>query len=148
MRPRTRRAVIAAVAAVAGYHAIAAYVPLKRALGLPSNAARAIDGDTLRILGLTVRLEGVDAEELDEPNGRRARSALQDILDSGPVTCRLTGARSHGRDVATCTTDGADIGRVMVQAGFALDCARYSGGRYRKYEPVGVRNRLTQKPYC
>jgi endonuclease YncB( thermonuclease family) len=44
--------------------------------------------------------------------------------------------------------DGQDIARVLITQGFALDCARYSGGRYRKYEPVGIRDRLAQKPYC
>jgi endonuclease YncB( thermonuclease family) len=34
--------------------------------------AYTVDGDTLRVAGVAVRLEGVDAEEMDEPNGPAA----------------------------------------------------------------------------
>jgi hypothetical protein len=51
--------------------------------------------------------------------------------------------------VATCyLPDGTDIARELVHRGWALDCAHYSHGRYRADEPSGVRQRLSQAPYC
>ena len=32
--------------------------------------------------------------------------------------------------MATCAVDGADLGGLMIRAGWALDYARYSGGHY------------------
>lgn len=111
---------------------------------------RIVDGDTLAVSGVTVRLDGLDAEEMSEPHGRAARAALQAAVGVGAsVSCSLTGAMTHGRYVARCFNfRGQDVASLVVRSGLALDCARYSGGRYRSLEPAGVRARLMQKPYC
>jgi micrococcal nuclease len=109
--------------------------------------AWALDGDTLYVDHKAIRLWGVDAEELSEPDGFRARAALQDIVRDATVVCTIAGA-SHKRAVARCRVGGADVGEELVKAGAALDCPRYSGGHYRKAEPAGVRSQLMQKPYC
>lgn len=106
------------------------------------------DGDTIRVEGIRIRLAGLDAEELKEPNGKRAKRALEILIDDRIVTCKLTGERSYDRYIGVCTVAGLDIGLAMVEWGMALDCARYSGGRYRSYEPVNIRQTLLQKPYC
>jgi endonuclease YncB( thermonuclease family) len=115
-------------------------------LGFPS----VVDGDTLRLQGISVRLYGLDAEELSEPNGPRAKDGLSKIIRSTThVRCDLTGEVSYQRQVATCyTASGEDIAMLMVRGGYALDCARYSAGRYREFEPMAIRNLLAQKPYC
>lgn len=131
------------------------------ALGLPTTItgpATVYDGDTIYVQHQSIRLFGVDAEELSEPNGRRARDTLQHIIGMESVTCRLTGDRSYSRLIARCYargTDGKDnshneieINRAIIASGWALDCATYSSGRYRKDEPAGARARLIQKPYC
>jgi endonuclease YncB( thermonuclease family) len=109
-----------------------------------------VDGDTLKFGNQSVRLLGVDAEEMREPNGPRAKEGLRWIVSSSSyIRCEPTGEESHKRVVASCyMADGQDVARVLITQGLALDCARYSGGRYRKYEPIGIRNHLTQKPYC
>jgi endonuclease YncB( thermonuclease family) len=109
-----------------------------------------IDGDTLRFGRETVRIFGIDAEELNETNGPRAREALQSlVIESGTLRCQKTGEATHGRSVARCYVSiGHDVAAILVSWGVVLDCARYSGGVYRRFEPVGVRSRLTQKPYC
>lgn len=109
--------------------------------------AFALDGDTLYVNHQAVRLWGVDAEELSEPNGYRARAALQDIVRDATVVCTAAGA-SYKRTVARCRVGDTDVGEAIVKAGEALDCARYSGGHYRKSEPPAARQRLKQKPYC
>ena len=109
-----------------------------------------IDGDTLRFGSATVRIFGIDAEERNETNGPRATEALQRLVtESGYVRCQTTGDTTHGRSVARCYTSiGHDVAAILVSWGVVLDCASYSGGVYRRFEPAGVRSRLTQKPYC
>lgn len=106
------------------------------------------DGDTIRIHGVSVRLQGVDAEELTERHGDAARAALSRIIAGRPVRCVPEG-QSYNRIVATCyLPDGRDIGAELIKSGLALDCARYSRGKYRSLEPPASRQRLTQKVYC
>lgn len=115
-----------------------------------------LDGDTISVGGVHVRLDGVDAEETAhfgrpaEPHGSAARAAMQEIVGIGaPVRCELNGQRTHDRLVGVCfNARGQDIGGELVRRGLALDCAHYSQGRYRALEPAGARGRLIQKPYC
>jgi hypothetical protein len=108
------------------------------------------DGDTLTIHGQAIRLFGVDAEELDEPHGPQARDALRALVRKTEyVRCELSGERSYNRLVGVChTAEGLNLNEAMIRGGHALDCARYSGGLYRQFEPMAIRLTLTQKPYC
>lgn len=107
------------------------------------------DGDTLRIGDTRIRLKGIDAEEMNEPNGPAAKDAMLAVVGRGDVFCTDTGERSYNRIVAWCVTAlGDDIGAKLVSMGAVLDCARYSGGRYRSLEPAGIRSKLRQKRYC
>lgn len=110
--------------------------------------AYVVDGDTVSMGIWHYRLNGIDAEELNEPHGQQAKTALKLIIGEEMVTCKTNGTMSYNRYVATCYVNGKNIGAEMVRLGFALDCARYSGGRYRALEPDGIRARLIQKPYC
>ena len=95
-----------------------------------------------------MRLHGIDAEELNEPNGLKAKAMMQFIIGSNQVTCNLNGGKSYERYVGTCYVKGIDLGIAMVAAGYALDCAHYSHGVYRQFEPSDARKHLIQKPYC
>lgn len=116
--------------------------------------AKVIDGDTLKIDGQHIRLAGIDAEEMHEPSGPLARGGLVSMVAGQQVYCEDTGTRSFNRIVALCFTgDWRDdvnlsLSARMVREGYALDCASYSKGKYRKMEPPGARARLKQKPYC
>lgn len=114
--------------------------------GYPS----AYDGDTLYFSNVSVRLYGIDAEEMDEKNGRAARDGLRFLIrTSKDVRCHPVGERSHGRIVANCfASNGRSLNAEMVAMGLALDCPRYSNGLFSHLEPKGVRSRLKQKPYC
>jgi micrococcal nuclease len=110
--------------------------------------AKVHDGDTMYVAGHAIRLAGIDAEELDEPHGLAARDALISLTRGRVVVCHVTG-KSYHRFVAWCELPGAvELGQTLVATGTVLDCAHYSGGRYRKFEPPGARARLIQKPYC
>jgi len=116
--------------------------------GLPNGQAYAIDGDTVVVMGLHIRLHGIDAPELNEPYGHLAKRSLQVIINGG-ITCNLNGEMSYNRNIGTCyTKDGFDIGAEMVRLGLALDCAHYSHGQYKPLEPANIHSKLIQKPYC
>lgn len=111
--------------------------------------ARVIDGDTLDIIGVHVRLNGIDAMELGTPHGDLAKLKMQHLVSNHPVTCHLTGKKSYDRMVGTCyVRNDIDIAAEMIRLGYALDCAKYSGGRYRHLEPQNIRLMLKQQPYC
>ena len=105
--------------------------------------AYVVDGDTIIIQGVSIRLAGIDAPELDHPYGQRARSAMIRLCAGQPVTAQLVGHVSYERAVAICTLpDGRDLAAELVKEGLALDWPKFSGGRYRQFEPPGVRRKL------
>lgn len=107
-----------------------------------------VDGDTIRLDTQTIRLWGIDAEELDEPNGQHARSRLKELLAGRVVRCNVLSIDKYGRHVGRCFVKDVEVNAVVVAQGLALDCRRYSGGTYASVEPVGIRSKLRQKPYC
>ena len=106
------------------------------------------DGDTIKVMGFAIRLQGLDAEELNETNGHAAREVMQQIVAGKTVLCQPDGTTSYKRIVARCFIDGIDIAIPLIAGGWALDCPRYSGGRYASYEPKDARSHLIQKGYC
>lgn len=115
----------------------------------PSLAGIAVrDGDTIVVDGTPVRLNGIDAPELGTRSGQQARRWMVNYLRGKSVECRLNGERSYDRYIGVCYADGTDIGAALIAAGHALDCGRYSGGRYRHLETPAARSRLRRARYC
>lgn len=106
-----------------------------------------IDGDTLDVGGVRVRLNGVAAPERSEPGGAEATAAMVRIIGARPVRCVLTGEKTHGREVGICYVNERDVGGALIAAGYARDCARYSSGRYATVEPPAARS-LPLPDYC
>ncbi len=101
------------------------------------------DGDTIMIDGVTIRLFGIDAPEMDHPYGKVARSALIRMCKGQRVRAEFDGSASHDRLVARCyLEDGRDISAEMVRAGLALDWPKHSGGAYRSLEQPDARKRM------
>ena len=96
---------------------------------------RAIDGDTLDIGGVRVRLSGVDAPEKRQTCrtganvwscGGLAAAALRSR--SGEIRCERRGRDEYGSVVARCVEGGLDIGAWLVSEGWALAHGPGSGG--------------------
>ena len=102
-----------------------------------------IDGDTIVINKVHIRLAGIDAPELDHRYGQKAKRAMMNLCRGQVVTAVTDGSTSHERVVATCTLDdGRDLSAEMVRIGLALDWGKHSGGRYRHLEVEGIRKKL------
>ena len=107
-------------------------------------ASKVVDGDTLWVCShsacIKVRLCGIDAPELSDPGGEKAKSALQSLVSSKVVTCVQVGAgtpcdgrsrpTSYDRIVAQCFVDQSDLAAEMVAEGYACDWIQFSGGFY------------------
>ncbi|HSM41584.1 MAG TPA: thermonuclease family protein [Afifellaceae bacterium] len=102
-----------------------------------------IDGDTIVISRTKVRLAGIDAPELDQPWGQKAKWTMVEICKGQTITAKLTGERSYDRLIGTCyLPDGRDIGAELIKRGLALDGGIFSEGKYRHLEPHGARRKL------
>ncbi len=102
-----------------------------------------IDGDTIDINGVRLRLAGIDAPELDHPYGQRAKRALMRLCKGQVIRAVVEGGQSYDRLVATCyLSDGTDLSAEMVKTGHAIDWPKFSGGKYGHLEPDGIRKRL------
>jgi endonuclease YncB( thermonuclease family) len=115
--------------------------------------ARVIDGDTLAVAGVHVRLKGVAAPEVahpghpGEPGGEAAAAFMAELVEGRTLVCELTGERTHGRRVGRCFLEGRDVAGELIAAGLARDCPRYSQGRYVAVEPEAA-HRLPLPDYC
>lgn len=105
-----------------------------------------IDGDTVEVRGVRVRISGIDAPErrqtcrdMDHRSWRCgvvAAAALDEYLvGSRPLRCRLLERDRYGRFVGDCfRADGKNVAVWLVTSGHALDWPRYSDGAYAAHQ--------------
>ncbi len=105
-------------------------VPQKELTGV----AEVIDGDSLRISSVEMRLRGIDAPEFTQTCsvsgretacGREARDALRKLVQRGLVTCVGDESDRYGRLLVVCRVRGAEINAVMVREGHAVAFENY-----------------------
>ena len=96
--------------------------------------AQVIDGDSLRVAGVEIRLYGIDAPEYRQYCFRRGRPwacgvdatrTLRALIAARPVACRRHEEDRYGRTVASCAVDGRDLGAAMVAGGHAVAYGAY-----------------------
>ena len=58
-----------------------------------SGHAHVVDGDTVDVAGVRVRLKGVDAAERGTERGDDATQIMKEIVGDSPLRCLLTGRR-------------------------------------------------------
>ena len=108
------------------------------ATGQVTGPVRVVDGDTLVMDDLRIRLSGIDAPEerqncLDAHNrwymcGREATQALTHRIAGKPVSCVLDPQPDrYGRALGTCWfSDGKQLQSWLVRRGWAVAYRRYS----------------------
>jgi endonuclease YncB( thermonuclease family) len=98
--------------------------------------ADVVDGDSLRINGIEVRLQGVDAPELNQmcgerqrqiACGRESRTALRRLIGTKLVSCDGRARDQYGRLLATCRSGGVDLNAAQVREGHAVAYGAYQG---------------------
>jgi endonuclease YncB( thermonuclease family) len=106
------------------------------------------DGGTLQVAGVTYRLDGIDAPELDQmcidehadpwACGFEARDRLTRLIDGREVRCEDLGIGTvyKKRHIGICTVRGetASLNQLLVRGGFALNFEPYAGGRFKDDE--------------
>lgn len=95
-----------------------------------------VDGDTIKVSGNTVRLDGIDAPEKRQQCrdsmgetyscGVVATEALRSKIGENPVFCEETEEDYYGRIIGTCYLVKLDLNGWMVQQGHALAYRQYS----------------------
>lgn len=93
--------------------------------------AQVVDGDTLRVQGQSIRLEGVDAFEKAQSCGaiacgREAAAYTRSLVADAIVVCARQDVDRYGRWVARCTIGARDLSREIVRAGWGLAYVKYS----------------------
>jgi endonuclease YncB( thermonuclease family) len=101
-----------------------------------AGAALVVDGDTLEMAGVRVRLRGIDAFERDQTCrrneadyacGAEASRALAELVRGGGVTCAGRTTDRWGRLLALCEARGRDLNAAMVASGWALAYGDFDG---------------------
>jgi endonuclease YncB( thermonuclease family) len=100
-----------------------------------AGTARIIDGDTLDVADVRIRLHGIDAPEKDQTCvaggavwdcGVAAWGAIIQLTAGIRVDCAQQDVDQYGRVVARCIADGVDVGARLVATGWALAYQEYS----------------------
>ena len=100
-----------------------------------SGTARVVDGDSLEIAEVSIRLFGIDAPEGAQTCTRDGRAwrcggaaaaELTRLIGSHTVVCEWRDTDSYGRMVARCEAGGTDLAAALTSAGFALAYRQYS----------------------
>ncbi|MEJ5019174.1 thermonuclease family protein [Ochrobactrum vermis] len=123
-----------------------AYLPIQSA---PKEAMTGpvyvIDGDTVVLGKIHIRLKGIDAPEMQQQCiraelpydcGKEARNILRGRIGKSPIRCEKEGRDQYNRDLARCHLGETDLNRWMVEQGWAV-----SYGDYRREERDARSNR-------
>jgi len=84
-----------------------------------------VDGDTIWVSGEKIRLQSIDAPEIDgkcayEKNlAQRAKRRLNEILSLEPFSLSPSGKDRYGRTLATIYNRHGEVGATMVREGLA-----------------------------
>ena len=112
-----------------------------------SGKCHVIDGDTIVIRKQKIRLAGINAPELNEPYGKKAKWAMVELCKGMNITAHLTGETSYDRVVAKCfLDDGRDLAAEMVEKELALDIPHFPNADYRQFETPNSRRKLNWRP--
>lgn len=105
----------------------------QRESALAGENVAVVDGETLRLSGQVVRLEGIaaprrgEACRLPTDCASAAATRLASLVRDRRVDCTVNGADKVGRAVASCQAGGTDINRAVVASGWAFASASSPG---------------------
>ena len=112
--------------------------------------ASVIDGDTIEVRGVRIRMQGIDAPESSQTCerdgqpyrcGQQAANFLDGLVGGQTVRCLEETKDKYGRTVAVCFIAGADVNAQMVEQGWAVAYRQYSTA----YVPAEDRAKAARK---
>lgn len=112
-----------------------AFLPFSAFAQDVSGSAHAVDGDTLNMAGIVIRLHGIDAPELNQncsrqgqswECGKEASAKLAQLVSGVNLRCEQRDIDGYDRIVATCKAGQVDLGQAMVEAGLAVALTQFS----------------------
>ena len=95
---------------------------------------RVIDGDSVLLDGVEIRLIGIDAPEIGQicfkqgsefDCGNVAKNHLENLIGNGRVKCDGWQTDRYDRLLANCSRDGLDLNGLMVKDGWAVAYGAY-----------------------
>ncbi|OYR13319.1 thermonuclease family protein [Brucella grignonensis] len=101
-----------------------------------SGSVRVLDGDTVAMGVVRIRLHGIDAPEdgqtcqltdgTEWDCGKAATDRLVEVIADRSLECSPVDRDRYGRIVADCFAEGINIGEALVRSGLAWAYRRYS----------------------
>jgi endonuclease YncB( thermonuclease family) len=109
-----------------------------------TGAARVVDGDTVEVQGVKIRLHGIDAPESKQQCqrtsgefwacGKQATLALAEKINGSQIRCDGRDQDRYGRVIAVCFSGDTDLNAWMVSQGWAVSYRKYSEDYVRQEE--------------
>ena len=92
------------------------------------------DGDTIKVRTIdghtrTIRLDGIDAPESEQPFGTRAKQQLGDWVFQEEIRAEVSELDRYGRYVAQIYVDGQWVNRGLIRSGLAWHYVQYSSDK-------------------
>ena len=126
-------------------------------IGIP----RIVDGDTVQINEFKIRLEGIDAPEINQTCvasegkvacGKISRDILITKVTNNKISCTDEGKDFYGRVLGECFVNGESLSRYLVREGFAFAYRKYSDKfildeEYAKSNRLGMWSMKFQYPW-
>ena len=113
--------------------------------------SKVIDGDTIKIGKLSIRLHGIDAPESKQtcidsknkiyPCGYQSTMFLKSLIKKNYVLCEGKDKDRYGRVIAICYSNEINLNSTMVSEGWAI-AYRYYSKDYVNEEKTAKINRL------
>lgn len=101
-----------------------------------TGTASIIDGNTIDVGPVRIRLHGIDAPEAGQrcsdadggswPCGDMAIGRLAELVEGKQVECIADDRDDYGRIIAVCYADGVDVNATLVREGLAWAFLRFS----------------------
>ena len=109
-----------------------------------------VDGDTIKIGDVKIRLSGIDAPEINQicvasegkvACGKISRDILITKVTNNKISCTDEGKDFYGRVLGECFVNGESLSRYLVREGFAFAYRKYSD-KFISDEEYAKSNRL------
>ncbi len=109
---------------------------------------KVIDGRTIAVGGVSLRIEGVYTPAPGDIYGYTAKVYTERTVRGMELRCELLEESAGGFPIGRCLHNGKELGAIVIEAGAARDCPRQSGGRFSSLESATARELVPLPPEC